>query len=193
MPRTKEFDPDTVLERALELFWEHGYEATSVSDLVAHLGIAKASIYATFGGKQEFFAKALQRYLDRTDPLIMAQLSQPGPVLPAVRALVDRYITDGAEDERRRGCMVVNSAVEFAGRDREVARMVESSWAHLETTLTSALLRARAQGELSPESDARALARFLLVFLQGVRVLERSPGSAARLRDAARVALSTLS
>ncbi|MCX4094372.1 TetR/AcrR family transcriptional regulator [Nocardia sp. alder85J] len=191
MPRTKEFDPDAMLERALELFWQRGYEATSMADLVTHLGIAKASIYATFGGKQAFFAKALQRYLDRTDPLIMAELSQPGPVLPAVRTLVDRYIGE-ADDDRRRGCMVVNSAVEFAGRDDEVTRLVESSWAHLETTLTVALLRARAQGELSPEADPRSLARFLLVFFQGVRVLERTPGSAARLRDAARVALATL-
>ncbi|WP_026343423.1 TetR/AcrR family transcriptional regulator [Nocardia sp. BMG111209] len=192
MPRTKEFDPATVLERAVELFWERGYEATSLSDLVAHLGIAKASIYATFGGKQEFFARALQRYLDRTDPLIMAQLSQPGPVLPAVRALVNRFVSEAAEDAPRRGCMVVNSAVEFAGRDREVTRLVESSWSHLETTLTSALLRARAQGELPPEADARALARFLLVFLQGVRVLERTPEAAARLHDAARIALTIL-
>jgi TetR/AcrR family transcriptional regulator, transcriptional repressor for nem operon len=87
---------------------------------------------------------------------------------------------------------VVNSAVEFAGRDREVAHLVESSWTHLETTLTAALLRARAQGELSPGSDPRALARFLLVFFQGVRVLERTPDSAARLRDAAHVALTAL-
>jgi TetR/AcrR family transcriptional repressor of nem operon len=73
-----------------------------------------------------------------------------------------------------------------------VARLVEASWAHLETTLTSALLRARAQGELPPQADPRALARFLLVFLQGVRVLERAPDAAVRLRDAAAVAVSLL-
>ncbi|MEC3919437.1 TetR/AcrR family transcriptional regulator [Nocardia sp. CDC160] len=192
MARTKEFDPDTVLRRALELFWERGYEATSMSDLVEHLGIAKASIYGTFGGKRELYLKALQSYLETTDPAIMAALSQPGPVLPAVRELVQRYITEAARPDTYLGCMVVNSAVEMARRDEAVARLVESSWAHLETTLTSALLRARAQGELSADSDPRALARFLLVFFQGVRVLERTPDSAARLRDAARVAVSVL-
>lgn len=192
MARTKEFDPETVLRRALELFWARGYEATSMSDLVAHLGIAKASIYATFGGKRELFLKALQRYLDSTDPVIMAELSQPGPVLPAVRAMVERFIREASSPDSYLGCMVVNSAVEMARCDEAVARLVESSWTHFETTLTSALLRARAQGELSADSDPRALARFLLVFFQGVRVLERAPDSAARLRDAAQTAVSLL-
>ncbi|BEK99187.1 TetR/AcrR family transcriptional regulator [Nocardia seriolae] len=192
MARTKEFDPDTVLRRALELFWERGYDATSMSDLVAHLGIAKASIYGTYGGKRELFLKALQRYLETTDPVIMAELSQPGPVLPAVRGLVERFVTEASSPDSYLGCMVVHSAVEMAHRDEAVARLVESSWSHLETTLTSALLRARAQGELSADSDPRAIARFLLVFFQGVRVLERAPDSAVRLRDAARTAVSIL-
>ncbi|MEV6767644.1 TetR family transcriptional regulator [Nocardia sp. NPDC051030] len=192
MARTKEFDPDIVLQRALELFWERGYEATSMSDLVEHLGIAKASIYATFGSKQDFYAKALQRYLDTTDPKIMTELSQPGPVLPAVRALVHRYVTEASHDQQHRGCMVVNSAVELAARDGGVARLVEASWAFLETTLAAALTRAQAQGELPENAEPRELARFLLVFFQGVRVLGRAPNNAARLQDAARVAVSVL-
>ncbi|MCU1647194.1 MAG: HTH-type transcriptional repressor ComR [Nocardia sp.] len=192
MARTKEFDPDSVLQRALELFWERGFEATSMADLVEHLAIGKASLYATFGSKQQLYEKALQRYTESTDPRIMAELSQPGPVLPAVRGLIERYAWEAAGDERHRGCLVVNSAVELAAREPGVARQVEASWALLETTLTSALLRAKAQGELRPDADPRALARFLLVFLQGVRVLERAPGAATRLRDAAAVAIAAL-
>ncbi|MFE3261302.1 TetR/AcrR family transcriptional regulator [Nocardia sp. NPDC059091] len=192
MARTKEFDPDTMLRRALELFWERGYEATSMSDLVEHLGIARASIYSTFGGKRDLYLKALQRYLETTDPVIMDELSQPGPVLPAVRGLVQRFVREASSPDSSLGCLVVNSAVELAHCDEAVARLVESSWAHLETTLTSALLRARAQGELAADADPRALARFLLVFFQGVRVIERTPDSAARLQDAARVAVSVL-
>ncbi|WP_405486046.1 TetR/AcrR family transcriptional regulator [Nocardia sp. NBC_00511] len=192
MARTKEFDPDVALRRALELFWARGYEATSITDLVAHLGIAKASIYGTFGSKQQLFERALQRYIETTDPVIMAELSQPGQVLPAVHALVERFVSEASSDSRVLGCMVVNSAVELGPHDATIARLVESSWAHLETTLTAALLRARAQGELGPDSDPRALARFLLVFFQGLRVIERTPESTARLRDAARVAVSVL-
>src|SRR5689334_6119833 len=106
MARTKEFDPDVALQKALELFWERGYEATSMADLVRHLGVARASIYATFGGKHDLYVKAFERYLHTRDPAIVDALSQPGPVLPAVRSLVESYAEQSLCDERRRGCMV---------------------------------------------------------------------------------------
>ncbi len=192
MGRTKEFDPDVVLQRALELFWERGYDATSMADLVEHLGIARASIYGTYGGKHELYVKALERYLQIRDPDVVELLSQPGPALPAVRALVEAYAQESIRDQRRRGCMVVNAAVELGSRDAQVAKRVESSWDTLETALTSALTRARAQGEVPAGKDPRALARFLLVVLQGMRVLGRAHPNPDRLRDAAGQALAAL-
>lgn len=192
MARSKEFDPDAVLQKALELFWERGYEATSMSDLVEHLGIARASIYATFGGKHDLYVKALDRYLRARDPDFVEALSQPGPALPAVRSLVETYAEASLLDERRRGCMVVNAATELMARDAEVARRVEASFDHLETALTSALTRARAQGEISADKDPRALARLLLVVMQGIRVLGRAHPDAGRIRDAAAQALAAL-
>ncbi|TQM69788.1 TetR family transcriptional regulator [Actinomadura hallensis] len=192
MARTKEFDPDAALQKALELFWERGYEATSMADLVEHLGIARASIYATFGGKHDLYVKALERYLQTRDPDVAEVLSQPGPALPAVRALVESYAEESAHDPRRRGCMVVNAAVELMPRDPQIARRVEASWDTVETALTSALTRARAQGEISADKDPRALARFLLVMMQGMRVLGRAHPEPGRLRDAAAQALAAL-
>jgi TetR/AcrR family transcriptional regulator, transcriptional repressor for nem operon len=192
MSRTKEFDPDAMLQRALELFWERGYEATSMAGLVEHLGIARASIYATFGDKHSLYLRALDRYVQARDPGLVEKLSQPGPVLPAIRALVEAYTAESVCDERRRGCMVVNAAVELMSRDRQAARQVEASWVTLETALTSALTRARAQGEIPEEKDPRALARFLLVVLQGMRVLGRGHPDPGRLRDAAAQALAIL-
>lgn len=89
--------------------------------------------------------------------------------------------------------MVVNAAVELMQRDAAAARRVEASWDTLETALTSALTRARAQGEIGQEKDPRALARFLLVMLQGLRVLGRAHPDPGRVRDAAAQALSLLS
>ncbi|MFI6506334.1 TetR/AcrR family transcriptional regulator [Streptosporangium sp. NPDC050855] len=192
MARTKEFDPDAALQKALELFWERGYEATSMADLVEHLGIARASIYATFGGKHDLYVKAFERYLQTRDPRVVEVLSQPGPALPAVRALVEAYAEESLCDERRRGCMVVNAAVEVMSRDPQTARRVEASWDNLETALTSALTRARAQGEIPQDRDPRALARFLLVMMQGMRVLGRAHPDPARLRDATAQALAVL-
>ncbi|MFC5719318.1 TetR/AcrR family transcriptional regulator [Streptomyces gamaensis] len=193
MARTKEFDPDAALQSALELFWQRGYEATSMADLVAHLGIARASLYATFGSKRELYQRALERYGELYDPRIVEELSRPGPVLPAVRALVLRFADEAGCDELRRGCFVTNTAVELAAHDPAAGRAVEASWHCVETALTSALMRARAQGELPGERDPVALARMLLVLMQGIRVVGKAaPGSPARIRDAAAQALALL-
>ncbi|HEX2034346.1 MAG TPA: TetR/AcrR family transcriptional regulator [Chloroflexota bacterium] len=180
------------LQAALELFWERGYEATSLSDLVEHLGIGRASLYATFGSKHELYVKALGHYLQTRTPDPVELLSQPGPVLPAVRALVERYVEEAICDQRRRGCMIVNAAAERLPGDARVARVVESSWDTLEVALTSAMTRARAQGELGADKDPRALARFLLAVLQGLRVLGKGDPNPERLRDAASQALAVL-
>ncbi|MGW3142609.1 TetR/AcrR family transcriptional regulator [Streptomyces sp. NPDC001139] len=193
MARTKEFDPEAALQAALELFWQRGYEATSMSDLVDRLGIGRASIYATFGSKHELYLKALDRY-DRAglEP-IMRELSRPGPALPAVRALVRRYATEAADDRlRRSGCLVTNTAAELAPHDAAAARRVERSWDQLETVLHSALLRAQAQDELPAGRDPLALARTLLVLMQGLRVVGKASGDPARVRDAAEQALTLL-
>lgn len=192
MARTKEFDPEAALRAALKLFWERGYEATSIADLVECTGVARASLYATFGGKRELYLKALDRYGELADPELLAGLSQPGPALPAVRALVERYAREAAGAGGRRGCFVVNTAVELAPHDPTAARRVQASWDFVETALTSALTRAQAQGELAEGRDPRALGRFLLVLLQGLRVMGKAGTEPDRLRDAAVQALTVL-
>jgi TetR/AcrR family transcriptional repressor of nem operon len=190
--RTKEFDPDAALRAALELFWERGYEATSMADLVERLGIARASLYSTFGGKRELYLKALDRYGELAQPNLLNDLNQPGPALPAVRALVTRFVMDASGEQRHRGCFVVNTAIEVAPHDTVMARRVQTNFDCIETTLASALTRAQAQGELSADKDPRALARCLLVFLQGLRVLGKADTEPERLRDAAAQVLSLL-
>ena len=193
MARTKEFDPDAALRAALELFWARGYEATSLADLVEHMGVARASIYATFGDKRALYLKALDLYGEVTDPGLLARLSAPGPALPAVRDLVKSYAEEAAGENGRRGCFVVNTAVELAPHDPLAARRVQANWDFLETALTSALMRAQAQGELAGESDPRALARLLLVVMQGLRVMGKAGAPPQRLHDAAAQALALLS
>ncbi|MEU8679116.1 TetR family transcriptional regulator [Streptomyces sp. NPDC048560] len=193
MARTKEFDPDAALQSALELFWRRGYEATSIADLVEHLGIGRASIYATFGNKHELYLKAVDRYSEERDPLLLTELSQPGPALPAVRATVRRFASEAASpDGRLNGCLITNTAAELAPHDPAAARRVEVSWEHFETLLRSALVRARAQGELPEDRDPRALAHLLLVLLQGIRIVGKASSDPARVRDAAEQALTLL-
>jgi TetR/AcrR family transcriptional repressor of nem operon len=193
MARPKEFDPDAALQSALELFWQRGYEATSMADLVEHLGIGRASIYATFGNKHELYLKALDRYNENRDPALLHELSQPGPALPVVRTVVRRFAAEASADDRRgKGCFVTNTAAELGVRDPAAVRRVEASWNHVETLLHSALVRARAQGELPADRDPRTLARMLLVLMQGMRVVGKASDDPDRVQDAAEQALRLL-
>jgi TetR/AcrR family transcriptional repressor of nem operon len=192
MARPKEFDPDTVLDRALALFWERGYEATSVADLVERLGVGRASLYATFGDKHAIYLRALDRYVAMRHPDYVVLLSRPGPAIDALRAVVRAYAEGAASDRQRRGCFVVNTATERLPTDRAAARRVEAEWDTLERALEGALRRAQAEGDLPSERDPRRTARFLLALLQGIQVLARSGGCAARVRDAAEEALALL-
>ncbi len=188
MARTKEFDPDVTLRAAMDLFWRNGYEATSMQDLVDHLGIGRGSIYATYGSKHELYLLALDRYAEESGDSVLELLSGPGPVLPAVRGLVRGCLDDALTE--RKGCLVTNTAVECAG-DRAIARRVESNWDGLETGIASALVRARKQGELAADKDPRALARFLVTLVQGLKVMARVPDE-RRMRDAVDQALTLL-
>ena len=192
MSRVREFDVGEACDTALTLFRRQGYEATSVSDLVAHLGVAKASLYATFGTKHDFYVTALKRYAERADARVLAELSAPGSGVAAVHRLFTGYVTEILGDETRMGCFVVNAAIELLPRDPDVARLVERSWDTLEIALTMALERAKAQGELAAGSDPATLARFLLTVLQGLRVLGKGADAASRMDAAVSQAMRLL-
>ncbi|MEV5610161.1 TetR/AcrR family transcriptional regulator [Streptomyces sp. NPDC052225] len=193
MARTKEFDPDAALLAALELFQRRGYEATSMTDLVEHLGVGRASIYATFGNKQELYLKAVDRYTETADSTVLAELAGDGPPLDAVRTVVRRFAAEAASDDQRfLGCLVTNTAAELGPHDTQAARRVQRSWDHMETLLHATLTRAQARGELPGDRDPRALARLLLVLMQGIRVTGKASQDPARVRDAAEQALALL-
>jgi TetR/AcrR family transcriptional repressor of nem operon len=186
--RLKEFEPDEALDAAMRLFWRRGYEATSMTDLVTETGVARASLYATFGSKHDLYLLALQRYVQQRDPALVERLAGPGPALPAIKAVLDDFAADA-----KRGCFVVSAAVEQLPADPAAALSVETSWETLEVALTSALIRARGSGELVAAADPRRLARFILVVLQGMRVVGKGRTGGIRARDAAAEAYAALS
>ncbi|MFE9576963.1 TetR/AcrR family transcriptional regulator [Nocardia sp. NPDC006044] len=191
MGRTKEFDPDVALRTAMELFWRQGYAATSMQDLVEHLKLGRGSIYGAFGGKRELYLQAVERYVDDTRADLLARLSGPGSALDAVRAMVRWYAEGSLADEQRKGCLMTNTAVELPA-DEGARRLVTSSLETMETVLTSALLRARAEGELPVDRDPVVLARFFVTLLQGVRVVGKTPLRQRFLDDTVEQALALL-
>lgn len=192
MARTKEFDPDAATQRAMDIFWCGGYEATSLQDLLSGLGIGRGSFYDTFGSKRELYLRALDRYRERNAQALMVLLDEPGPVKPALRRMLTALAEDALGDPERRGCFMVNSAIELSSSDPEVARRAVETFRRIERALAVALRRAQAEGEIAADRDPTALARFLVTTIQGLRVMGKANPDRALLEDAIDTALSIL-
>jgi TetR/AcrR family transcriptional repressor of nem operon len=192
MARQKEFDREAALDRAMGAFWTKGYAATSVEDLVAHMGIQRGSLYATFGDKRSLFLSALDRYQRVVTRQLFEALEAPGSGLEAIRRFFRLRVEGSLDRSRPAGCLVTNSAVELSRRDRGAAAKVGGSLVGLEAAFLRALERARAQGELAAARDVRALARFLTSSAQGLSVMAKAFPERRVLEDVVAVVLTSL-
>lgn len=194
MARSKAFVPDDALEAALQLFWTKGYEQTSMQDLVDTMGINRGSLYTTFGGKQQLFHRAVDRYLDSYTLRGIRAAMAAGDYSPAeqLRLLFARMAEEGAGLNRRRGCLLTNTITELGHRNPEITKQVVEGIEKVEEILTELVRTGQEKGEFTSTEDARTLARFLTNTIQGMRVLTRVHGDKAVLEDIARVAMSTL-
>jgi TetR/AcrR family transcriptional repressor of nem operon len=192
MPRPREFNADAALNRALDVFWSKGYEATSVDDLCATTGLSRSSLYSTFGSKRDLLLRSVDRYVERRTPDLAAILAQPMPVREAFATLARQFIEQIVSGPGRRGCFLGNCAAELPRGDRAALARVRQGLAQTEATFRAALMRAVACGELPSDVDIRALARFLTAGFQGLRLIGKvNPGRAA-LEDVARTMLQCL-
>ncbi len=124
--RPKEFDKQEALAQAMDVFWTHGYDATSVQDLLDAMGINRGSMYDTFGDKHALFTAAYDHYAQNAAARITRILDGPGSPLANIRKLL-RCMADPAGDGRRRGCMCTNAVVELAPHDAQVAGAVKNT------------------------------------------------------------------
>jgi TetR/AcrR family transcriptional repressor of nem operon len=190
--RTKEFEPDRALDSAMDLFWRQGYEATSVHDLLAEMGIGRGSMYDTFGDKRALFLAALDRFEETRVARADGILESSASAVEGIRRLFETTIEGLVSYEPRRGCLLANTAVELAPHDEEVAARISRYVRRTEDAFERALVRGRAAGEVSANKDPKALARFLVSTLHGVRVLARAGVDRAVLDDSVRTALGVL-
>ena len=188
MSRPKQFDRDAVLHLAMLLFWRKGYEATSTEDLVKAMGIGRQSMYDTFGDKHAIFLEALERYVRTEVGGLQHALSGAASPLQAIEGILFSVSAERHE-ERRRGCLLMNSTIECAEGDADVRKVVTSSARRIETEFQRAVERAQTLGELPARVDARAAGRFLFATLQGLRAAAKSDAPPAALRDIAHLAL----
>ena len=191
MGRNKEFDEDQVLERATELFWRQGYKATSVRDLVVATGVAESSLYNCFGGKRGLFLKAIGRYRSFANGYLK-QLREYDPPIAGIRWFFNAIAAGLAKQTDFRGCLITNTTIELAPHDAEIQAELRSFYQDVDDAFAKVLKKARARGELSPSRSAPAIARYLTLNLEGLRVLAKSNPGPRALRGMANTTLSLL-
>ena len=192
MARTKAFDESEALARAMGLFWEHGYEATSVRELAAWTGLSSSSLYATFGDKHDVYLAALDRYRAAELDEVRRVLSAPRPVRETLRAMFADLIDSLMADNGQRGSFTLNAAVELASRDVEVAARLRAHFDDIRTLLAARLSAAQANGEIAASHAPGELAHYLLFGLYSLATMVKVYPDRARLERTAVLTLAVL-
>jgi TetR/AcrR family transcriptional repressor of nem operon len=190
--RPREFDAEETLQRAMTLFWEKGYEATSVQDLVDRTGVNRSSLYSAWGDKQGVFLAALDLYRDHVVGRRLFDLEQPDSALAEVRGYFEGLAQPGRGERIRHGCLMTNSAIERAPRDAVSAGRIRAHLERLEGAFRGALGRARERGEIRSDTQVDDLARYLSGSAQGLGVMARAGSSMESLEGVVRGVLGTL-
>lgn len=192
MARPREFSEDAVLNAAMKCFWEWGYEATSVRDLAAEMGITGPSLYNAFGDKRSLFRKVLERYAQHSARARIARLEATLPPKKSVQAFISEIVEHSLDDRDRRGCLLVNTALEIAPHDPEIGAEIVGRLGEVEAFFRRAITAAQADKTVPPDRDPKDLARLLLGVTLGIRVLARAKPERKLLEGMARPALALL-
>lgn len=192
MARTREFDVDKALKAAMELFWEKGYEATSLNDLTARMGIQRPSLYAAFGDKQALFEAALRHYTQLHATHVRASLFNPSSAKEAIRAFFDQLIAEEYSGRISRGCFCLNTMVELAPHDEKFEILTREHQMYLSVLFQETIERGMRSGEIKPEVNARAVAQALAVALVGLTVLMKSRPERSFVEQSLQVILTLL-
>ena len=192
LARRREFDPDEALVQARECFHAHGFAQTSMQDLLAHMGIGQGSFYATFGSKEELFRRVLDDFAQGAVGQMVALLRAVPDPTQAVAQLLERTAEIYASDPAHRGCLLVNTVIERAPHDPQLALMLRRHWERLERALAEVLGRARDDGQLASDMEPRAVARLIVAVIHGMAVRSKFDPRAKPLQDIACTSVKAL-
>lgn len=192
MAREKAFDKDEVLRKALNLFWEKGYNATSMQDLIDGLGISRSSLYDTFGDKRSLYVQALEAYRQTASVPLVQLIDNATDIRQFLKRLFSTTIRECTSADGSKGCFVTNAAVELAPHDDDIAKFVQEDQNSIEDALTRAFDKAQADGQITSKESPRSLARFILNTITGLRIVAKSHAGKKKYDDIVQVTLSVL-
>jgi TetR/AcrR family transcriptional regulator, transcriptional repressor for nem operon len=172
----------------MEVFWSRGYHATALPDLLRATKLSRGSLYAAFGDKHSLFLRALDRYIADALTRMEFELALSREPVDGLREYLAGYVERTSGANGKRGCLLVATAMELAGRDAEVDRRIESFFKAMETKVAGVLSRAKAKGKLADGVDPASAARILVCFVEGLRVV----GKTAPTRNTAQATADAL-
>jgi TetR/AcrR family transcriptional regulator, transcriptional repressor for nem operon len=192
MARPRKFDEKKALNDALELFWEKGYEATSITNLTKRMGINRPSLYDTFGDKRGLFQSAInayqQNYLDKLHNI----LETNGSGFGGIEAVFVRFVESANNPAAQRGCFFVNSIAELAANDEYMASKGREFQDKISGMFADALVNGMRVSEIPLNLDIQSTAHFLTMALVGLNVVVKTVPDVDFVRDSVRVVLNAL-
>ena len=192
MARTKCFEEREVLLKAVEIFWRKGFHATSIQNLVDGLGINRASLYDTFGGKEALFQKALALYQNNNRKAFTDFLSTQPSVKEGISQIFKNAIEMADTDPEKKGCFVVNITTELGATDPEIAQLVSLNRSTFEQIFLEYLQQVAEKGEIPKDKDLKALSILLFTIYNGLQVVVKTNPKKADLHLAVKAAIRLL-
>ncbi|MBP6467842.1 MAG: TetR/AcrR family transcriptional regulator [Leptotrichiaceae bacterium] len=190
MARKREFDENEALKKAMEIFWLHGYEKTSIEELVKCMGVHRKSIYDTFGNKYELFIKSLEYYSTTIGEQLLKRIGNEKTSLEKIKALFNYNHID--IEEVSNGCLIVNTGVELSLHDEHIAKIVQYNFIETEKVIYHILKQGQCSGEFSSELDLRVTSQFINNALIGIRVQLKTIDNKEKLKSIIDTTLSIL-
>lgn len=173
MPWEKSFDIDDAVDRATELFWEKGYHSTSLADLMKATGVQKGSFYNAFGNKKKLFTMSVLKYEREQRKEILAELELLGDPLQAIETFFDSLIEQSITDEKKKGCFLINLALDMPNQDEDIQIIVKKGLGETEAFFERQIALGLEMGAIPQTVDAKREASGLMTLLVGLRVLSR--------------------
>lgn len=182
MPWEKSFDIDEAVDRATEVFWAKGYEAASLADLLKATGINKGSFYNAFGSKKKLFTLSLLKYEREQHKATLYRLSQMQDPVAAITSLFDALIAQSLDDKEKKGCLLVNTALDLPNLDSDTAETIRSSMADIETFFKEQIELGQQTGAIPKTIDSTVASIGLVTLVAGLRVMARGVYSGDKLQ-----------
>jgi AcrR family transcriptional regulator len=170
MPRRKSYNTDDVLEKAMQVFWNYGYEQTSVRMLEKEMGINQFSIYSSFTSKHNLFVESLKKYREYVNKNVYGDLLKPGARLKDLERFLNRFAEDKKTGEKSKGCLVVNSTGEINPADDDVSIELNNYYMFIKNMLKQVLINSVEAGEIPKDTDTEKYSNYLLGVMQGLSI-----------------------